>query len=104
MRAPDAVAIQGALALHRTRKIRSRSALKNQIHSHLDLVFPGLSDALWNPIESKAGRIMLDEGPHAPAGETDGEESARRDTGPGPGPSSHFRPHCRISVVTHARS
>jgi transposase len=62
MRAPDAVAIQGALALHRTRKIRSRSALKNQIHSHLDLVFPGLSDALWNPIESKAGRIMLDEG------------------------------------------
>lgn len=62
MRAPDAVAIQGALALHRTRKIRSRSALKNQIHSHLDLVFPGLSDCLWNPIESKAGRIMLDEG------------------------------------------
>lgn len=62
MRAPDAVAIQGALALHRTRKIRSRSALKNQIHSHLDLVFPGLSDCLWNPIESKAGRVMLDEG------------------------------------------
>jgi len=62
MRAPDAVAIQGALALHRTRKIRSRSSLKNQIHSHLDLVFPGLTDALWNPIESKAGRIMLDEG------------------------------------------
>ncbi len=62
MRAPDAVAIQGALALHRTRKIRARSALKNQIHTHIDLVFPGLSDCLWNPIDSKVGRMLLDEG------------------------------------------
>jgi transposase len=60
--APDAVAIQAVLALHRTRKIRSRSALKNQIHAHLDLVFPGLSSCLWNPIDSKAGRVLLDEG------------------------------------------
>jgi transposase len=59
---PDAVAIQGALTLHRTRKIRARTALKLQIHAHLDLVFPGLSRCLWNPIESKVGRAMLDEG------------------------------------------
>ena len=58
----DAVAIQGVLCLHRARKIRARTALKLQIHAQLDLVFPGLSRCVWNPIESKVGPVMLDEG------------------------------------------
>lgn len=60
--ASDAVAIQGLLMLHRARKIRARTALKLQIHAQTDLVFPGLSRCVWNPIESKVGRVMLDEG------------------------------------------
>ena len=44
------------------RKIRACTALKLQIHAQLDLVFPGLSRCVWNPIESKVGPVMLDEG------------------------------------------
>jgi transposase len=36
----EAIAMQSALAAHRRRKVKARSALKNQVHANLDLVFP----------------------------------------------------------------
>src|SRR5262249_53383059 len=36
------MAAQAALAAHRSRKVKAGTALKNQIHQSLDLVFPGL--------------------------------------------------------------
>src|SRR6266536_6018769 len=38
-----AMAAQAALAAHRSRRVKARTALKNQVHKSLDLVFPGLS-------------------------------------------------------------
>jgi transposase len=57
-----AVASQAALAAHRSRKVKARTALKNQIHSSLDLVFPGLSGCFDTLLETKLGRLLLDEG------------------------------------------
>ena len=48
----DAILVQAAVASHRSRKVKARTALKNQIHANLDLVFPGLSgcfDAILGP-------------------------------------------------------
>jgi len=57
-----AIAAQAALVAHRRRKVKARSALKCQIHSSLDLVFPGLSGCFKNLIDSKLGRLLLREG------------------------------------------
>lgn len=61
-RGDETIAIQAALAAHRSRKVKARSALKNQIHAHLDLVFPGLSGCFNTILETKVGRLLLDEG------------------------------------------
>lgn len=58
----EAIAMQSALAAHRSRKIKARTALKNQIHANLDLVFPGLSGCFKRIMNTKVGRLMIDEG------------------------------------------
>jgi transposase len=59
--ADETIAIQAALAAHRSRKIKARTALKNQIHAHLDLVFPGLSGCFKKLLVTKVGRLLIDE-------------------------------------------
>ena len=58
----EVIAMQSALAAHRSRKVKARSALKNQIHANLDLVFPGLSSCFKRIMNTKVGRLMIDEG------------------------------------------
>jgi transposase len=58
----EATAIQAALASHRSRKVKARSALKNQVHANLDLVFPGLSGCFKKIMDTKVGRLLIDEG------------------------------------------
>lgn len=57
---------QAALASHRARKVKARSALKNHIHASLDLVFPGLSGCFDDVLDTKFGRLLVAEGldPH----------------------------------------
>jgi transposase len=50
------------VASHRSRKVKARSALKNQIHATLDLVFPGLSGCFDSILGTKLGRLLIDEG------------------------------------------
>jgi transposase len=57
----EATAIQSALAAHRRRKVKARSALKNQLHANLDLVFPGLSGCFKRIMHTKVGRLMIEE-------------------------------------------
>ena len=58
----ETIAIQAALASHRSRKVKARTALKNQVHANLDLVFPGLSSCFDTILETKVGRLLIDEG------------------------------------------
>lgn len=58
----ETIAVQGALAAHRSRKVKARTALKNQIHANLDLVFPGLSGCFDTILDTKVGRLLIDEG------------------------------------------
>lgn len=60
--ADAAMAQQAALAAYRRRKVKARSALKNQVHGSLDLVFPGLSGCFKNLLDTKVGRLLLREG------------------------------------------
>lgn len=62
MRSDEALVRQAALAAHRRRKVKARTALKNQILGTLDLVFPGLDGCFADLLGSKVGRLMLDEG------------------------------------------
>jgi transposase len=57
---------QAALASHRARKVKARSALKNHIHASLDLVFPGLSGCFDDILGTKFGRLLVAQGldPH----------------------------------------
>ena len=57
-----AMAQQAALASYRRRKVKARSALKNQVHGSLDLVFPGLSGCFDDLLDTKVGRLLLREG------------------------------------------
>jgi transposase len=57
-----AMAKQAALAAHRRRKVKARSALKNQVHGSLDLVFPGLSGCFDDLLGTRVGRLLLREG------------------------------------------
>jgi transposase len=60
---PDpALATQAALAAHRRRKVKARTALKNQVHKGLDLVFPGLSACFDGILDTRVGRLLLAEG------------------------------------------
>ena len=55
------MAAQAALAAHRSRKVKARTALKNQIHQSLDLVFPGLSGCFRDMLDTKLGRLLASE-------------------------------------------
>lgn len=57
-----AVASQAAVAAHRSRKVKARTALKNHVHASLDLVFPGLSACFKDIFAAKLGRLLLREG------------------------------------------
>ena len=57
----DAVLAQAAVASHRSRKVKARTALKNQIQATLDLVFPGLSGCFGSLLDTKLGRVLIDE-------------------------------------------
>jgi len=57
----DAMATQAALVAHRARKVKARSTVKNHIHASLDLVFPGLSGCFSDLLDTKLGRLLLDE-------------------------------------------
>lgn len=57
----ELITIQAAVASHRSRKVKARTALKNQIHANLDLVFPGLSGCFDSVLDTKLGRLLLDE-------------------------------------------
>ena len=50
------MASQAALAAHRSRKVKARTALKNQIHRSLDLVFLGLSGCFRDMLDAKLGQ------------------------------------------------
>jgi transposase len=56
-----ALARQVVAASHRRRKVKARSALKNQVLSTLDLVFPGLDGCFADMLDSKLGRLLLTE-------------------------------------------
>ena len=58
----EAMVRQAALASHRRRKVKARSALKNQVLGSLDLVFPGLDGCFDDLLGSKVGRLLLREG------------------------------------------
>jgi transposase len=58
----EAMAAQAALAAHRARRVKARTALKNQVHKGLDLVFPGLSGCFHEILDAKLGRLLLAEG------------------------------------------
>lgn len=58
----ETIAIQAAFAAHRSRKVNARTALKNQVHANLDLVFPGLSGCFDTILQTRAGRLLIDEG------------------------------------------
>ena len=58
----DAMAAQAALAAHRARRVKARTALKNQVHKGLDLVFPGLSGCFHEILDTKFGRLLVSEG------------------------------------------
>ena len=57
----DAIVMQAAVASHRSRKVKARTALKNQIQATLDLVFPGLSGCFDALLDTKLGRVLIDE-------------------------------------------
>lgn len=61
VRGDDAILMQAAVASHRSRKVKSRTALKNQIHANLDLVFPGLSGCFDTILDTRLGRQLVDE-------------------------------------------
>jgi transposase len=56
------LARQTALASHRRRKVKARTALKNQVLSTLDLVFPGLDGCFNDMLNTKLGQLLLAEG------------------------------------------
>jgi transposase len=60
--ADEVMATQAALAAHRRRTVKGRTALKNQVHASLDLVFPGLSGCFDDILDTKVGRLLLGEG------------------------------------------
>ena len=60
--AGDAIGIQAALSGHRRRKVKARTALKNQIHASLDLTFPGVADCFDDIFDTKLGRLILSTG------------------------------------------
>ncbi|MCA1837282.1 MAG: IS110 family transposase [Actinobacteria bacterium] len=53
------MARQAVLVAHRRRKVRARSALKNQILSTLDLVFPGLDGCFTDMLDTKLGNLLI---------------------------------------------
>jgi transposase len=55
------LARQVALASHRRHKVKARTALKNQVLSTLDLVFPGLDGCFNDMLNTKLGGLLLDE-------------------------------------------
>ncbi|MFI9311090.1 IS110 family transposase [Streptomyces triculaminicus] len=58
-----ALATQAAWVAHRRRKILAQTALSNQIHAGLDLVFPGLTGCFSHGLEGVSLRVIMREIP-----------------------------------------
>lgn len=58
----EAIARLQAFAAHRRRKVKARTALKNQVLGTLDLVFPGLQGCFDTLLDTKLGRLLVAEG------------------------------------------
>lgn len=50
---------QMILVAHRRRKVKARSALKNQVLATMDLVFPGLDGCFNDTFNTKLGRLLV---------------------------------------------
>jgi transposase len=55
------IARQAVLVAHRRRKVKARSALKNQVLATWDLVFPGLDGCFSDLLATKIGKVLLAE-------------------------------------------
>jgi len=55
------LARQTVLVAHRRRKVKARSALKNQMLATLDLVFPGLDGCFTDTFNTKLGSLLISE-------------------------------------------
>lgn len=55
------LARQTVLAAHRRRKVKARTALKNQVLATMDLVFPGLDGCFTDTFNTKFGRLLVNE-------------------------------------------
>lgn len=55
------IARQAVLVAHRRRKVKARSALKNQVLATWDLVFPGLDGCFSEILSTKLGKVLLAE-------------------------------------------
>lgn len=53
------LARQTILVAHRRRKVKARSALKNQVLATMDLVFPGLDGCFIDTFNTKLGRLLI---------------------------------------------
>lgn len=58
----EAIARLQAFTAHRRRKVKARTALKNQVLGTLDLVFPGLQGCFDRLLATKLGRLLVAEG------------------------------------------
>jgi transposase len=55
----EALATQAAWVAHRRRKVAAQVVLANQIHSQLDLVFPGLTGCFAHGLEAASLRVLI---------------------------------------------
>lgn len=56
------LAAQAAWVAHRRRRVKGRTALKNQLLGTLDLVFPGLDGCFDSILDTKVGKVLIAEG------------------------------------------
>jgi transposase len=58
-RRDEALAAQAAWVAHRRRKVAAQVVLANQIHSQLDLIFPGLTGCFAHGLDAASLRVLI---------------------------------------------
>jgi transposase len=53
------LAAQAAWVAHRRRKVAAQAMLANQIHSQLDLIFPGLTGCFTHGLDAASLRVLI---------------------------------------------
>jgi transposase len=61
----EALAEQAAWVAHRRRKVAAQVVLTNQIHSQLDLIFPGLTGCFAHGLDAASLRVLIRDLPDA---------------------------------------